>query len=272
MKRVLTFLMSILMLFSFFSIPVDNEMTFADSYNGASLENSEKVSIAFAYKEDSEIKIDGGLPNYCDRSTRTNSCANVAGAIVLGYYDKTYDDLIENFSSARVIRDKVLYAAQNVVVDDVIARLYITMKTNITEGGTTITNFKNGLQEYVNDQGLGISYSQVISNYSLNYSKYEDSIKQENPVVLFCSKYSLVSQMAFTAESGTEEFTLQHYIGNHVLIGYGIRAIKYYNSSGDLVRQLTLLTVGTGMSYGALGYVLLDDYGKLIDGYKINIF
>ena len=106
----------------------------------------------------------------------------------------------------------------------------------------------------------------------MNFSKYEDSIKQENPVVLFCSKYSLVSQMAFTAESGTEEFTLQHYIGNHVLIGYGIRTIKYYNSSGDLVHQLKLLAVGTGMSYGSLGYVLLDDYGTLIDGYKINIF
>ena len=69
-----------------------------------------------------------------------------------------------------------------------------------------------------------------------------------------------------------EEFTLQHYIGNHVLIGYGIRTIKYYNSSGDLVHQLKLLAVGTGMSYGSLGYVLLDDYGTLIDGYKINIF
>lgn len=272
MKRVLTVLMSTLILFLLFGGRVDSEMTFAGSYNGASLENSEEISINFAHKEDSEIKINGGLPNYYDRSDRTNSCANVAGAIVLGYYDKTYDELIENFSSARVIRDKILYAAQNAVVDDVIARLYITMKTNITEGGTTIANFKSGLQKYVNDQGLEISYSQVISNYSLNFNIYEDSIRQENPVVLFCSKYSLVSQMAFTAESGKEEFTLQHYIGNHVLIGYGFRTIKYYDSFGNLVRQLNLLAVGTGMSYGYLGYVLLDDYGTLIDGYKINIF
>lgn len=272
MKRFMTILMSGLIVASFFGLHNVNEMTFADGYNGASLENSEKVSIEFARKDDEEFVIKGGLPKYSDRSDRINTCATVAGAIVLGYYDKTYDELIDNFSSARVIRDKVLYATQSKVVDDVVARLYVTMKTNITEGGTTIGNFKKGLQEYVNEQGMDISYSQVVQNQELNFSAYEAAIKEEKPVVLFCSKYSLVSIDAFNAESSTDKFTLQHYVGNHVLVGYGLRTIKYYDASGRLTHQLNLLAVGTGMSYGYFGYILLDDYGTLIDGYKVNIY
>lgn len=272
MKRFLTVLMSALVAISFFGVRGADEMTFADGYNGASLENSEKVTIEFARKDDEEFVINGGLPKYSDRSDRINSCANVAGAIVLGYYDKTYDELIDNFSSARVIRDRVLYATQSKAVDDVVARLYVTMKTNITEGGTTIGNFKNGLQEYVNEQGMNISYSQVVKNQELNFGAYETAIKEEKPVVLFCSKYSLISIDAFNIQSGTAEFTLQHYVGNHVLVGYGLRTIKYYDASGRLIRQLNLLAVGTGISYAYTGYMLIDDYGTLIDGYKVNIY
>ena len=272
MKRLLTVLMSTLVVISLFVVHPKNEMTFADGYNGASLENSEKVTIDFSRKEDDEIIISGGLPNYCDRSNRSNTCANVAGAIVLGYYDKMDDGLIENFSSARVIRDKVLYATQSGAVDDVIARLYQTMKTNITEGGTTIGNFKSGLQEYVKGQGMDTSYSQVVFDYSLDFNTYKDAISHEKPVVLFCSKYSLVSLQAFDAEAETEEFVLQHYAGNHVLVGYGVRTIKYYNNAGKLLRQLDLLAVATGMSYGYQGYILLDDYGTLIDGYTVDIY
>lgn len=272
MKQFLTVLMSALIAVSILGMRAETEMTFADGYNGASLENSEKVTIEFARKADDEIMINGGMPEYADGKGLLNSCANVAGATLLGYYDKTYDELIEGFSSARVIRDKVFYSRQTEAVDNVMARLYETMKTNVTEGGTTIANFKSGLREYVNGQGLDIAYSQVVSDYSLGFNAYKGAIRQEKPVVLFCSKYSLVSLMAFDAESDTEEFTMQHYTGNHVVIAYGIRTIKYYNAAGKLINTLDLLAVATGFSYSPFGYILLDDYGTLIDGYKVDIY
>lgn len=272
MIRFLTILLSALVAISLFGVRVEKEMTFADGYNGASLGSTESVSIDFARKTDDEIMISGGLPHYCDRSDRKNPCANVAGATVLGYYDKTYAELIENFSSARVIRGRVLYAAQSKEVDDVVARLYVTMKTNVTEGGTTITNFKNGLKEYVHGQGLNISYSQTVSSYTLNLNLYKAAISEEKLVVLFCSNYSMVSLQAFDAESGTEEFTIQHYVGNHVVVGYGVRTIKYYNASGKLINTLNLLAVATGFRHSPVGYILLDNYGTIIDGYEVNIY
>ncbi|HIS35154.1 TPA: hypothetical protein IAC10_00785 [Candidatus Scatousia excrementigallinarum] len=272
MKSFLTVLLSAIFAISLCVMQHNKEMTFADGYNGASLENSETVSINFVRKEDNEIMINGGMPEYSDKIDLANSCANVAGAILLGYYDKTYDELIENFSAARVIRDKILYSKQTEAVDEVMAELYTTMKTNVTEGGTTIGNFKAGLKEYVNGQGRNISYSQVVSNQSLNFNTYESAIAQEKPVVLFCSKYSLVSLQAFDAEYGTEQFVMQHYTGNHVVIGYGIRTITYYDAAGRVLRQLDLLAVATGYSFNPFGYIVLDDYGTLIDGYKVNIY
>lgn len=271
MKQFLAIVMSVLFVMPMSNILIDDEMTFA-GYNGASLENTVSLSIDFAYKEDNEVLINGGLPEYCDWSSRENTCANVAGAIVLGYYDKTHDELIENFTSARIIRDKVLYSKQSDAVDGVLSTLYTAMKTNITEGGTTIDNFKTGLTDYVNEREKNIAYSQVVSNQELNLNTYANAITNKEPTVLFISKYSLISMQSFDVETGTQNLNIQHYTGNHTVVAYGLRTIKYYNASGTLVRQMNLLAVATGMSYGYFGYILLDDYGTLIDGYSINIY
>lgn len=271
-KRFMSALVSIVLAFPLILAPAHQEITFADGYNGASLENSVFTSIPFSRKEEEEILIDGGMPLYYDISSRTNTCANVAGAIVMGYYDKTYDELIENFTSARVIRDKVLYAKQTQEVENTMARLYTTMKTNITEGGTTVANFKTGLQTYINEQGRKVSYSQVIKNETLEVESYKRAIQNNRPVVLFVSKYTLISTLALDAETGAEEFYKQLYTGNHTVVCYGMRTIRYYDASGKLTDQMDLLLVATGYNHSPTGYIMIDDYGTLVDGYEVNVF
>lgn len=227
MKKIASIVLSVLLLFPLIHIPESKEKTFGDGYNGASLESSVYTSIPFSTKEDEEISIEGGMPLYYNTSSRTNTCANVAGAILLGYYDKTYDELIENFTAARVIRGKVLYAKQTQAVENVMARLYVTMKTNITEGGTTIRNFKTGQQTYVNEQGRNISYRQVIRDL---------------------------------------------YVGDHIVVCYGLRTIRYYDASGKMTSELNLLLVATGYEHSPTGYILIDDYGTLVDGYSVEIY
>lgn len=272
MKKFAALIMSILLAIPVFCMPVNREMTFAEGYNGASLENSEFTSIPFSRKEEEEILINGGVPLYYDVSPRKNTCANVAGAIVLGYYDKSYDTLIENFSSARIIRDRVLYAKQTEAVDSTMARLYTLMKTNVTEGGTTVSNFKTGLQAYVEEQGRNIAYTQVIKNETLQERQYKLAIENERPIVLFVSKYTLISTTALDAESGAEEFYKQRYVGNHTVVCYGMRTIKYFDATGKLTEQMDLLKVATGYDHSPTGYILIDDYGTLVDGYEVNIY
>lgn len=276
MKKVLTILMSFIVFMLMMGIErtevLAQEITFADGYNGASLSNIEKYNISYASREEEKVSINGRLPEYYNLSDRQNTCANVAGAIVLGYYDKDFDELIENFTSARVIRGRVTYYPQTQAVFDVMEELYGLMETNVTEGGTTVGNFKSGLQTYVESHGRNVTYQKAVEDFVLQDSIYADAIRTERPVVLFVSKYTLIPIASFDAETGFDEFEKQHYFGNHMVVGYGLKTIRYYDSGGKMIQQLNLLEVATGYDHGSTGYILLDDYGKLIDGYVVNIF
>ena len=269
MKRLAATLLS-----AVFAVPVlsaPRAMTFA-GFNGASLDRTEFKSIEFSYKDDDEVKINGGMPEYYDTSERMNTCANVAGATVLGYYDKDYDSMIENFTSTRVIMGHIIYTPQTDAVLDVMARLYDDMQTNVTEGGTTVANFKSGLQTYVNEQGRNISYTQVVSGQSLQADACRQSLENGKPVVLFVSGYTIIATNALNTESGVEEYYEQYYVGNHTVVGYGMRTIRYYNAAGNLVKQLDLVAVATGNNASPLVYISLDDYTNLVDGYVIDIY
>lgn len=269
MKRLAAILLS-----AVFAVPVlsaPRAMTFA-GFNGASLDRTEFKSIEFSYKDDDEIAFSGALPKYNDISGRLNTCANVAGTIVLGYYDKDYDSLIENFTSTRVIMGHVLYATQTDAVHAVMARLYDDMQTNVTEGGTTVANFKSGLQTYVNEQGRNISYTQVVSGQSLQADACRQSLENGKPVVLFVSGYTVISTSILSAETGVEEYYEQYYVGNHTVVGYGMRTIRYYNAAGNLVKQLDLVKVATGNPLDYFVYISLDGYTNLVDGYVIDIY
>ena len=272
MKKFVALIMGIMLAIPVFCMPADREMTFADGFNGASLENTVRSSIQYADKQEEAIEISGRAPRYYDVSDRDNTCANVAGTILLGYYDKDYDERIENFTSARVIRGRVTYYTQTQEVQNAMARLYTTMKTNVTEGGTTVNNFKAGLQQYVNEHGRKIVYTKTVNNQSLQTDVYRDAIENKIPSVFCLSKYTLISEDSFSSDNGVDNFTKQHYVGNHMVIGYGLKIIRYFDAAGNLKQQLTLLEVATGYERDPIGYILLDDYGTLVDGYTVRIY
>lgn len=212
------------------------------------------------------------MPRYYNVSSYTNTCANVAGTTVLGYYDQYYDNLIENFTSTRVVFGLVIYNGQTDAVQAVINQLYVDMGTNATEGGTTINGFKNGMVTYVARKNRQLTYSQIVSGSTVLTDTCASMIEDGIPAVVFVSKYSLVDTGDFEAETGTEDVFVQHYGGNHTLVVYGVRTIKYYNAAGALVRQLDLLKVSTAYADFATAYLLLDDYTNVIDGFAVNIY
>lgn len=251
--------------------PQEDEIRFGSSYNGSIYAGSKTEYVTYVTKEEEESFINGGLPRYYDTSGRSKTCANVAGTILLGYYDKNYDELIPDFTSARVIRDRVIYYAQTSAVQDVIDELYYDMDTNTATGGTTIKDFQNGLRKYVNELGRNIAFSNVGNSNGFNYSAYLNSIRNEQPVALFVSKYSLIPIADFGISATQDRLEKDYYTGNHVLVGYGLKEIKYYNSKGTLQKTITLLMVATGYSREPLYYVDLSDCGY-IDSYSVNIY
>lgn len=274
MKHFISIFMSMLLMLGVTGyLPhTEKDWFFADGYNGSTYEGSSIETINYSTKSDNEISISGALPKYHNSGTNVNTCANVAGAITLGYFDKDYDELIPNFQAARVIRDKVLFASQTNAVQAVIDELYIKMQTNQTGNGTTINGFKNGLEEYVNEKGRQITFSSKVSNEQLNIENYKTSINNKKPIALFVSRYTMIDFQGIEENSGSDIYTLKHYGGDHMLVGYGIREIKYYNSNGTLKEAVTLLRVATGYYQDALAYVILNNTMRIIDGYEINIY
>lgn len=248
------------------------EMVFADGYNGSTYEGAATEIITYSRKDDEEIFIEGAVPKYYDTNTENkNTCANVAGAIALGYFDKDYDELIPNFKAARVIRDKVLFSSQTDAVQEVINDLYRKMDTNSLGNGTSVEQFQNGLEQYVKEQGRDISYTQLVENERIDFGAYKRSVEEKKPVVLFVSKYTMLPISNFKNDDYSDKLNMQYYGGDHVLIGYGIREISYFNADGSLKEQITFLKVATGYAQDALAYIRLDDRIRVIDGYTINI-
>lgn len=250
----------------------DKPLYYGDGYNGAIMTGTETETITYASKDETEYAIKGGLPTYYDTSSRPKTCANVAGAIVLGYYDKTYDELIPNFTSARVIRDKILYNVQTEAVQAVVDSLYVKMETNVTSGGTSVAGFKNGLKKYVNEKGKNLSYSEIGQNSQLNKTAFIQSIQNSHPVALFVSKYTLIPIMNFSISSTEDKLNKTKFEGNHVLVSYGLKEVNYYNANGTLKRQMTLLMVATGFSQEPLYYIELSSNSGMIESYSINVY
>ncbi len=270
MKKAAAIALSALFAVPMFCAP--REMTFADGFNGASWVETIEQNISFSYKDDEETIMQGGLPQYCNVGNYLNTCAPVAGSIILGFYDQYFDNLIENFTSTREIFGITIYSGQTQAVQDTIDQLYVDMETNSMEGGTTINGFKTGLQTYVERQGQDVSYSQRVSNQNVNLTAIQQSVQNRKPVVLFVSHYTLVDRKDLDATTGTEDVFLQHYGGNHTLVAYGTRTVKYYNAAGNLVQELNLIAVATGYVYYPLAYIILDDYTNVIDGFEVNIY
>lgn len=257
---------------SFPIIAKDKPIYYGDGYNGAIMTDTETETITYASKNETEYAIKGGLPLYYDTSSHKQTCANVAGAIVLGYYDKTYDDLIPNFTSARVIRDRILYNVQTDAVQAVIDSLYVKMDTNSASGGTTVTGFKNGLKNYINEKGKNVTYSVTGQNSQLNKTEFIQSIQNNRPIALFVSKYTLIPIANFSVSSTEDKLNKTKFEGNHVLVSYGLKEVNYYNSNGSLKRQITLLMVATGYWQEPLCYIEFNSNSGMIESYSVNVY
>lgn len=146
------------------------------------------------------------------------------------------------------------------------------MDTDSTSGGTTVAGFKNGLKSYINEKGKNVYYSVTGQSNQLNKTVFIQSIQNDRPVVLFVSKYTLIPIVDFSVSATEDKINKTKFEGNHVLVSYGLKEVKYYNSNGTLKKQLTLLMLATGFWQDPLYYIELNSSSSIIESYSINIY
>lgn len=209
-----------------------------------------------------DISTPNGVPLYYGAADMTNCCGPIGGTIAVGYYDKYYSNMIPDWDSYYPNGKYRTMVSQ--YVDPVMWDIYDRMKTNVVGPGVSEQEFKDGLESYIKSKGHNITYPAVKSGSSFNYTTYKNALQDKKPVVLFVSP----SDLYFVSEAdGYDRITTSAISGDHVMIAYGYREIRY--TIGSTVRTDTYLLVATGFMTIRQAYYKVS---SLIDSaYVLNV-
>lgn len=234
------------------------EIKSANRYCGSGGFISKEEVINYARKEVEETSINGGLPCYGASATTTN-CANIAGAVVIGYYDRLYENLVPGYKTYIQIGSVIKYRDGGNYIINVINSLYDLMDTDKYSAGTTFNGFQKGMASYVSNQEYNYA-SDYINAESTQQLK--NSFDNEKPVVLFLSAYSIAEEFHDTGTA--ETVTYKSSTVAHVVTACGYKFVKYYNNSNILIATRTYLKIsnntGNNLSYLCLnGKSIIDE-------------
>lgn len=222
-------------------------------------------TVSYTSKEESYIETVNAVPLYTQISDLPNSCGPTGGAIIVGFYDKYYENLIPNFvpnlSSGKYKKN------DRVAVPNLMRDLYTLMRTNIDDVGVGQGDCMDGLETYVKNKGYSISYSNIKSNNTVNASYFTSAINRNEPALIFCSKMDLY---IVTTNSNVDSISYTTYTGGHVVVGYGLYSVKYYNGDNQF-RSDTYIRVATGLSGVEHGFLKVASTDWCNAAYSVDI-
>ena len=205
-----------------------------------------------------------GVPKYSQLADLTNSCGAVAGAMVVGFYDKYYEDLIPDFKT--YVGSGTYRGRDSVYIPKLMRELYTLMRTNVDDVGVNETDCLSGLKSYVNSKGHSLSYTNVKYGSRINETTYTDAMQNNHPVLLFCSKMDLYS---FSLGETQDIISCTTFSGGHVVVGYGVITVNYYNGN-NIFRTDKYINVATGL--GSLtGYLKFESTDWCNGAYEVTI-
>ncbi len=263
---ILLVALAISMSFGAVAFAAETETRYADFSSGASTyATTTSETVNYTRREESYIEVAYGVPRYTQRSAYPNSCGATAGAIVVGFYDKYYEDLIPNYktyvSTGKYKGNDYTYIPQ------LMGELYTLMRTNVDDVGVSETDCKNGLKAYVNNKGLSLTYNSVKGFNKINETTYQNAINNNKPVLLFCSKMDMYAVSISSNYDTVVKTTME---GAHVAVGYGMYIVKYYNGN-TLFRTDKYLRVATGFAGLQDSYLKLDATDWCNAAYSVTI-
>ncbi len=190
----------------------------------------------------------------------------MAGAIVVGFYDAYYENLIPNyvpvFSNGKYKRNDTVY------IPKLFGDLYDLMRTNVDDVGVSEEDCKNGLRAYVNNHGQNLSYSNVKGYNAINEAAFVNAIKNNQPVLLFCDKmdlYSIGNNSTFDIVVKTD------FNGAHIAVGYGLYTLTYYNGNNNF-RTDKYIRIATGISGMPDSYLKLESTDWCDSAYAVSVY
>ena len=247
------------------------DLQYSDSYDNT---QSETEYINYATKQSTYKSINGTFPLYYNlNSNLKNCCANVAGANIVGYYDRFYEDFIPNCTPGFVRNNVYTYypiSMNRTERQGVIDTLYVNMLTNNPNAGTSQTNYKAGLKTYINEKGKSVSYNSVITNGKLDLNKVNAQFDQGNPISLYTQGFN-VSAVEATSDTQTTLVKVL-FSTNHIMVAYGYLKEDYYDANGRLITSKIYMFVASGIQGLVSNYYIVDNNGILNDAEAVRVY
>lgn len=195
----------------------------------------------------------------------TNSCANVTGAMLLGFYDRYYESLIPNISAfSQQMGIYLPYGLMRSHVQPIINDLYNRMGTNTIKPGTSESQFFNGLESYCREKSATIVKQSVKSGSGLNLSAIEQAFEEGKIVAVFSSKHNVLTVSNNTLSISCSDVP-------HIFVVYGYDKFTVYSENNNVIDEYYVLQASKGVSSAFDTVFLNSDYFTIDNAYIIEI-
>ncbi len=225
-------------------------------YSGIAVGTPFSEVIDYDHKTTEEYQIPSKVPDYCSASGN-NNCANIAGSIVIGYYDRMCENLLPNYQAYMTLMSYIIYKGQS---EESIAcgqALYTLMGTDVAQVGTTFSGYQSGMAQYAaNYGGYTYSSSSVKTLGTFDMGKFATAVQSGKPVALFLPTYTFVGIGEY---EGYDYVGGETYVSGHVAIAFGYRTETYYDANNAVIATRRYLKVASGFTTLGITYLSLEN-------------
>ena len=223
------------------------------------------VNIPYKSRTQDDYWMAPSTPDY-HTSPYVSSCACIAGANVVGYFDRYCPNLIADFEPGYEYMGYYFYYGETSEITPVVTQLYSDMGTTAS-AGTTTAQFLSGMSKYANRAGYTFRYSSCMSGGSFNFSQAKSGMQNGRPTVLFLTGYN-VAKIGLLENRDSIAYVLS--AANHVMVGFGYNIITYTYDSGEQ-ETFNYIYVASGAGICPTGYFNINYNTKINDAYAVSI-
>lgn len=224
------------------------------------------VNIPYKSRTENEYWMALSTPDYCT-SPYVSSCACIAGANVVGFFDRYCPELITDFEPGYEYMGYYFYYGEKDRITSVVTQLYSDMGTTAS-AGTTTAQFLSGMKKYANRAGYNFGYSSCMSGSSFNYTAAKNGMQNNRPIALFLTGYNVA---AIGPLEGYDSIAYVLSAANHVMVGFGYYEINYTYDSGAQ-ETFNYIYVASGVTIRPTGYFNINYNTKINDAYAVSIY
>ena len=234
--------------------------------DGGLITGNQQVNISYKSRTYNDYWMAAMTPDY-STSPYVSSCACIAGANVVGYFDRYCPNLIPNFEPGYEYMGYYFYYGETNEITPVVTQLYSDMGTTAS-AGTTTAQFLSGMTKYANRAGYNFSYSSCMSGSSFNYSSAKSGMHNNKPIALFLTGYNVA---AIGAYENMDSIAYVLSAANHAMVGFGYYDITYTYDSGAQ-ETFNFIYVASCVGIRVTGYFNINYNTKINDAYAVSIY